>query len=288
MAINDVRVELFKKNNNDNFDRLIVVTDIDSVEGLLNTNGKINYNLIPDTLLGAMIFQGILEKNTGSSGDGLEIVDTLIKSNTQKGWYWVARETGAGIFDNGEGIYKIVGKVFDDGDEVPINEIVLEQGDWLVVNSIDHTTKEVSFGIINNTYPDATTDIKGVVKLASAIDGNNTNVVTNKNLYDSLESLISTKHPVISGLNTTGNHNQFTVNSQGHITSATYKTASTSNEGFIGLANDDEAKGASDSSKAMTPSTTKKAVDYYGGIRYYSAKPTASTIAEGCIIAVAK
>ncbi len=285
----DIRVELHKKNASNGFDRLIVETDIHSVGGLLNTQGKININLIPDSLMGALRFQGIIEKNEAESGGGA-LIDAFIGSSAEKGHYFIAR-TDVSVFCNSSSPYQIVntsGVTIDEGATITTTTLVLEKGDWLVVNNIDHTAtpKTVEFAVINNTYPDATTNTKGVVKLANDITTSDYGVITGSLLFDKMPSLITTHHPT-SGV-TAGSGNYFTVNAQGHITAKEMRNASEAVSGFIEIATTAEMKVDTNDALAMTPKTTKQAIDWWGGLRYYAALPPVADVAEGCIVAVLK
>lgn len=285
----DIRVELHKKNANNGFDRLIVETDIHSVDGLLNNQGKIDANLIPDSLMGALRFQGTVDKPT-PDGEGGRIIDAFIGSSTEKGHYFIAT-TDVTIYCDSSSPYQIVktsGVTIDDGATLPTTSLPLEKGDWLVVNNIDHTAtpKTVEFAIINNAYPDATKYNKGVVKLANDIITSDYGVITGNLLFEKMPSLITTHHPT-SGV-TIGSGNYFTVNAEGHITDKEMRNASETDSGFIEIATTAEMKVDTNDALAMTPKKTKQAIDWWGGLRYYAAEPPVADIAEGCIVAVLK
>lgn len=287
----DIRVELHKKNASNGFDRLIVETDIYSVGELLNAQGKININLIPDSLMGALRFQGAIDKSgSGESGGDGRIIDVFIGPSTEKGHYFIAT-TDVEVFCNSSSPYQIVntsGVTIDDGATLPTTTLPLEKGDWLVVNNIDHTAtpKTVEFAIINNAYPDATTNTKGVVKLANDIITSDYGVITGNLLVNKMPSLITTYHPTSEV--TIGSGNYFTVNAQGHITAKEMRDASETVSGFIEIATTAEMKVDTNDAFAMTPKKTKQAIDWWGGLRYYAAKPPVADVAEGCIVAVLK
>lgn len=287
----DIRVDLYKKNASNGFDRLIVETDIHSVGGLL-VNQKIDPLLLPDAVIGGLKFAGTLNINTGES-DGGWLVDSIVNWNyqgvMQKGSYFIAIDDGVEIYSTDESEFTMsLGYTFDDGMPITVQSIVLEKGDWLIINNIDHTAtpKTVEFAVINNTYPDATTNTKGVVKLANDITTSDYGVITGSLLFDKMPSLITTHHPT-SGV-TAGSGNYFTVNAQGHITAKEMRNASETVSGFIEIATTAEMQVDTNDTLAMTPKTTKQAIDWWGGLRYYAALPPVADVAEGCIVAVLK
>lgn len=306
--VSNIKVDFLRKNSADNYERLIVSTIPSQVIGLLDANDKISSLWLPSYITGGMRYTSAISFNsthTFSDFWGKAGLQTLLDSEGQNlaGRYFIAG-TSLQDFQLDSFTVQYSGATFDvDYDTTSIatedisgTTLKLEAGDWLVFSKVEILeptetspagTVRLKLEIVNNTYQDATTTAKGIVQLASNINGTDNGVVTGKKLYDNLTTLIGSKHPIISPpLNTTGYLNYFTVNSQGHITTAEYKVATSAIQGFIQLATVQEAKNASDEAKAMTASTTKQAIDYYGGIRYYTSLPNVSTIAEGCIIAV--
>jgi hypothetical protein len=312
----DIRVELHKKNASNGFDRLLVETDINSVEGLLNSDSVINTALLPLWITGGMRYGGgiAFDNDNFPSQTTFESFWSLYNF-TQfvsdafyqiRGNYFIAPNTMTVQMSNFQiNAGGTIGPVDVDFNltTVSADDILtsgnytyldLEAGDWMVISTttflekteIDNAKLTLKIDVVNNTYPFASDTNHGVVKWATEIDVNNHNAVKASTLYAQLTGLITTLHHE-SGV-TAGSGNYFTVTAQGHITAKEMRTASESVSGFIEIATTAEMKVDTNDALAMTPKKTKQAIDWWGGLRYYAALPPVADVAEGCIVAVLK
>ena len=312
----DIRVELHKKNASNGFDRLLVETDINSVEGLLNSDSVINTALLPLWITGGMRYGGgiAFDNDNFPSQTTFESFWSLYNF-TQfvsdafyqiRGNYFIAPNTMTVQMSNFQiNAGGTIGPVDVDFNltTVSADDILtsgnytyldLEAGDWMVISTTtflektgtDNAKLTLKIDVVNNTYPFASDTNHGVVKWATEIDVNNHNAVKASTLYAQLTGLITTLHHE-SGV-TAGSGNYFTVNAQGHITAKEMRTASESVSGFIEIATTAEMQVDTNDTLAMTPKKTKQAIDWWGGLRYYAALPPVADVAEGCIIAVLK
>ncbi len=312
----DIRVELHKKNASNGFDRLLVETDINSVEGLLNSDSVINTALLPLWITGGMRYGGgiAFDNDNFPSQTTFESFWSLYNF-TQfvsdafyqiRGNYFIAPNTMTVQMSNFQiNAGGTIGPVDVDFNltTVSADDILtsgnytyldLEAGDWMVISTttflekteIDNAKLTLKIDVVNNTYPFASDTNHGVVKWATEIDVNNHNAVKASTLYAQLTGLITALHHE-SGV-TAGSGNYFTVNAQGHITAKEMRTASESVSGFIEIATTAEMKVDTNDALAMTPKKTKQAIDWWGGLRYYAALPPVADVAEGCIVAVLK
>jgi hypothetical protein len=313
----DIRVELHKKNASNGFDRLLVETDIYSVEGLLNSDSVIDTALLPLWITGGMRYGGgiAFDNDNFPSQTTFESFWSLYNF-TQfvsdafyqiRGNYFIAPNTMTVQMSNFQiNAGGTIGPVDVDFNltTVSADDILtsgnytyldLEAGDWMVISTttflektgIDNAKLTLKIDVVNNTYPFASDTNHGVVKWATEIDVNNHNAVKASTLYAQLTGLITALHHEPTGL-TAGSGNYFTVNAQGHITAKEMKNASETVSGFIEIATTAEMKVDTNDALAMTPKKTKQAIDWWGGLRYYAALPPVADVAEGCIVAVLK
>lgn len=312
----DIRVELHKKNASNGFDRLLVETDINSVEGLLNSDSVINTALLPLWITGGMRYGGgiAFDNDNFPSQTTFESFWSLYNF-TQfvsdafyqiRGNYFIAPNTMTVQMSNFQiNAGGTIGPVDVDFNltTVSADDILtsgnytyldLEAGDWMVISTTtflektgtDNAKLTLKIDVVNNTYPFASDTNHGVVKWATEIDVNNHNAVKASTLYAQLTGLITALHHE-SGV-TAGSGNYFTVNAQGHITAKEMRNASEAVSGFIEIATTAEMQVDTNDTLAMTPKKTKQAIDWWGGLRYYAALPPVADVAEGCIVAVLK
>lgn len=312
----DIRVELHKKNASNGFDRLLVETDINSVEGLLNSDSVINTALLPLWITGGMRYGGgiAFDNDNFPSQTTFESFWSLYNF-TQfvsdafyqiRGNYFIAPNTMTVQMSNFQiNAGGTIGPVDVDFNltAVSADDILtsgnytyldLEAGDWMVISTttflektgIDNAKLTLKIDVVNNTYPFASDTNHGVVKWATEIDVNNHNAVKASTLYAQLTGLITALHHE-SGV-TAGSGNYFTVNAQGHITAKEMRNASEAVSGFIEIATTAEMQVDTNDTLAMTPKKTKQAIDWWGGLKYYQALPASADVAEGCIVAVLK
>lgn len=312
----DIRVELHKKNASNGFDRLLVETDINSVEGLLNSDSVINTALLPLWITGGMRYGGgiAFDNDNFPSQTTFESFWSLYNF-TQfvsdafyqiRGNYFIAPNTMTVQMSNFQiNAGGTIGPVDVDFNltTVSADDILtsgnytyldLEAGDWMVISTTtflektgtDNAKLTLKIDVVNNTYPFASDTNHGVVKWATEIDVNNHNAVKASTLYAQLTGLITTLHHE-SGV-TAGSGNYFTVNAQGHVTAKEMRNASEAVSGFIKIATTAEMQVDTNDALAMTPKKTKQAIDWWGGLKYYQALPASADVAEGCIVAVLK
>lgn len=312
----DIRVELHKKNASNGFDRLLVETDIYSVEGLLNSDSVIDTALLPLWITGGMRYGGgiAFDNDNFPSQTTFESFWSLYNF-TQfvsdafyqiRGNYFIAPNTMTVQMSNFQiNAGGTIGPVDVDFNltAVSADDILtsgnytyldLEAGDWMVISTttflektgIDNAKLTLKIDVVNNTYPFASDTNHGVVKWATEIDVNNHNAVKASTLYAQLTGLITALHHE-SGV-TAGSGNYFTVNAQGHVTAKEMRNASEAVSGFIEIATTAEMQVDTNDTLAMTPKKTKQAIDWWGGLKYYQALPASADVAEGCIVAVLK
>ena len=157
-------------------------------------------------------------------------------------------------------------------EERDTNSTTIEPGDWLICMSDDGYT----WGIINNTYRDATTSLKGIVRLATEQDGINGTSTTVAMTPKSTVAAINARaysHPTHTAKNETFSAvetlSALSVNSLGHVTSfakQAIRVASESQTGVIRLASSSEAKAATVDTKAISPLRAKEMIDKFASI----------------------
>lgn len=313
----DIKVELLKKRSDGDFQRILPVTNVYNVMGLLNSDSVIDTALLPLWITGGMRYGGgiAFDNDNFPSQTTFESFWSLYNftqfaSETFyqiRGNYFIAPNTMTVQMSNFQiNAGGTIGPVDVDFNltTVSADDILtsgtytyldLEAGDWMIISTttflektgIDNAKLTLKIDVVNNTYPFASDTNHGVVKWATEIDVNNHNAVKASTLYAQLTGLITALHHEPTGL-TAGSGNYFTVNAQGHITAKEMKNASETVSGFIEIATTAEMKVDTNDTLAMTPKKTKQAIDWWGGLRYYAALPASADVAEGCIIAVLK
>jgi len=313
----DIKVELLKKRSDGDFQRILPVTNVYNVMGLLNSDSVIDTALLPLWITGGMRYGGgiAFDNDNFPSQTTFESFWSLYNftqfaSETFyqiRGNYFIAPNTMTVQMSNFQiNAGGTIGPVDVDFNltTVSADDILtsgtytyldLEAGDWMVISTttflektgIDNAKLTLKIDVVNNTYPFASDTNHGVVKWATEIDVNNHNAVKASTLYAQLTGLITALHHEPTGL-TAGSGNYFTVNAQGHITAKEMRNASETVSGFIEIATTAEMQVDTNDTLAMTPKKTKQAIDWWGGLRYYAALPASADVAEGCIIAVLK
>ena len=313
----DIKVELLKKRSDGDFQRILPVTNVYNVMGLLNSDSVIDTALLPLWITGGMRYGGgiAFDNDNFPSQTTFESFWSLYNftqfaSETFyqiRGNYFIAPNTMTVQMSNFQiNAGGTIGPVDVDFNltTVSADDILtsgtytyldLEAGDWMVISTttflektgIDNAKLTLKIDVVNNTYPFASDTNHGVVKWATEIDVNNHNAVKASTLYAQLTGLITALHHEPTGL-TAGSGNYFTVNAQGHITAKEMRNASETVSGFIEIATTAEMQVDTNDTLAMTPKKTKQAIDWWGGLRYYAALPASADVAEGCVIAVLK
>ena len=158
-------------------------------------SGKVPFSQLPSSVTGGMKFVGTIDASAGDTeANAVELsvlFDELTYANFAttdaelEGSYRVV--TDAGFVKNTEGTMNVsayyefrVGQEGASALDDPIGEegdnsspIHLEKGDWIVFTARIVPTEGVryyTFSIINNTYQNADTSVKGVVQLSDAAD----------------------------------------------------------------------------------------------------------------------
>lgn len=313
----DIKVELLKKRSDGDFQRILPVTNVYNVMGLLNSDSVIDTALLPLWITGGMRYGGGIAFDNDNFPNQTTFESfwslynfTQFASDTFyqiRGNYFIAPNTMIVQMSNFQiNAGGTIGPVDVDFNltTVSADDILtsgtytfldLEAGDWMVISTttflektgIDNAKLTLKIDVVNNTYPFASDTNHGVVKWATEIDVNNHNAVKASTLYAQLTGLITALHHEPTGL-TAGSGNYFTVNAQGHITAKEMRNASETVSGFIEIATTAEMKVDTNDALAMTPKKTKQAIDWWGGLKYYQALPASADVAEGCIIAVLK
>ena len=313
----DIKVELLKKRSDGDFQRILPVTNVYNVMGLLNSDSVIDTALLPLWITGGMRYGGGIAFDNDNFPNQTTFESfwslynfTQFASDTFyqiRGNYFIAPNTMIVQMSNFQiNAGGTIGPVDVDFNltTVSADDILtsgtytfldLEAGDWMVISTttflektgIDNAKLTLKIDVVNNTYPFASDTNYGVVKWATEIDVNNHNAVKASTLYAQLTGLITALHHEPTGL-TAGSGNYFTVNAQGHITAKEMKNASETVSGFIEIATTAEMKVDTNDALAMTPKKTKQAIDWWGGLKYYQALPASADVAEGCVIAVLK
>jgi len=120
---------------------------------------KLKVAYLPDVVIGGMNFEGAISLSGGKNGDDLNTAGLATVGD------YLIVTTGGDIVNTGSPIITLaVQAPGDEGDSsIPVT---LEAGDWIVLQEISGNTYTVA--IVNNTYQDATTSAKGIVRLSNA------------------------------------------------------------------------------------------------------------------------
>lgn len=135
----------------------------------LDANIKIPVSQLPASIIGGMRFKGTLALSAGGT------IDDVFNVINEVGEYLVVTSTGE--LTNGTTYTGVIQAPGDEGDfTFPIE---LEAGDWIVLTDDSNSgAQEYGFAIINNTYQDATSGVKGIVQLSDYADGDGWNALT--------------------------------------------------------------------------------------------------------------
>lgn len=303
--------------NGDNLDAQLYFpkTHIDNVVGLLDENEKLSLSLFP-----AIVFGGQKHFDTiNANATAKELFGQLLAAAVTAGW-----ETPDDALNMGGRFFQIAGNITidltsfindgagedprytaiygasstvtftfnvtgDDGASAS-GSIALENNDYLVLNTIAHGTADeysISFGVINNTYQDATESLKGVVHLASNTDvttgTNTTKAVTPAGAKLAVQTFgyaHPTYNPAAQTFGTLKTITAITI-TNGHIeaiTTGDIQSASESQLGVVQRGTSTEVKAASlDDAKVPSLLKTRQMIDYWGAVPYYASLAAANT-----------
>jgi hypothetical protein len=168
-----------KRNNGTDYDVLYPKTIPEQVVGLL-TGGKISVGLLPNSVFDSLRFFASVGVNSDLRNLGLAAVaDATTNNRSAIGYYWVATAlvsvgSGTGSLDVG-GVYATTSgfNVSEEGANGSQLSETVEVGDWFILVAITGagtvgTPYSFTFAIVNNTYEDATTALKGIVTLSNS------------------------------------------------------------------------------------------------------------------------
>jgi hypothetical protein len=207
----------------------------------LDANSKVPLGQIPIQLFDSLYFGSVIKSTVGPYGGSwvnntykpVDLASLAISTESRSpiGWYWVVDGT-LGLQNNITPVLDVMSNKyyatrFTNGDSdnpggapgsgstFSFTDIstTLESGDWIVISGVttsapggenpgsENNYYIVTFGVVNNTYEDATNTVKGIVKLSSSTSTSSAgdNVITDA----VLAGLIGTT----SGTIAAGNHN---------------------------------------------------------------------------------
>lgn len=180
----------------------------------LDENAQLTLSQLPVAVVGGLQFEGTIDLSTAKTVDQILDAIDVNRSNIDIGMYLQVSATGD--ITQGTTYTGGVNAPGDEGDYDLSDGITLESGDWIVVSDINTTNQTVSFGIVNNTYRNATTSTTGMVTLSNATDttGATTKVITES---------------VLGGLIGTAAN---TIAAGNHLHTGVYEPVFTKNTGF--------------------------------------------------------
>jgi hypothetical protein len=130
----------------------------------LDADIKIPVSQLPASIIGGMRFKGALALSAGKT------IDDVFNVINEVGEYLVVTSTG--VLTDGITYTGVIQAPGDEGDFDISDGITLEAGDWIVLTEDSNSgSQEYGFAIINNTYQDATSGVKGIVQLSNYADG---------------------------------------------------------------------------------------------------------------------
>jgi hypothetical protein len=162
----------------------------------LDANGKLLYSEIPDSILGGLKFTGLVSSgfNPVIALDNINQEVGIGNLEVFVGRYLVTTEnftfepSEQAVQRDSTGRYyawKLAPYIEEGNEDFEPTSVTLEIGDWLIIVGMTGTGTEQDpytavYGIVNNTYANASDSEKGVVKLSSATDttGTTSKVIT--------------------------------------------------------------------------------------------------------------
>lgn len=131
----------------------------------LDGNAKLTVSQLPVAVMGGLALQGTIDLSAGKTVDEVVTAFGVNPASIDVGDYLIV--TATGTITEGSTYLGGINAPGDEGDYDISDGITLETGDFIVITSIVPNTS-VSFGIINNTYRNATTSTTGMVTLSNA------------------------------------------------------------------------------------------------------------------------
>ena len=230
MPVTDLKISLRKRNTDFASDgyRLLPITKTQYVDGLLGADGKIDPSLIPAWLYAGRTPAGIADLVDAASGgrDIDSILYDLTGFNFTLGSEPVAADGVAGVYveitNAGELVnesarsaaYEIVGAGNAGDNTFPME---LQTGDYIVLVRVNESNPKYSFAIVDNTYGDATTTAKGIVRLSTSVASDSTTLAATPSSVKAAYDLASSKEDAFTK-NTAFNKNFLTGGNYGTAT----------------------------------------------------------------------
>lgn len=187
MAVTDLKISLRKKNTNFAGDgyRLLPITRTEYVDGLLGADGKIDPSLIPAWLYTNRTQAGVIDLLDASQGGadidvifynsgafGVTVGSEPLPNSQMQGAYVEVTAPGQLVNESARAAeYEIVGAGNAGNRNFPM---LLETGDYIVLVKVNESSPKYSFAIVDNTYGDASTTAKGIVKLYNGVNSAST------------------------------------------------------------------------------------------------------------------
>lgn len=255
------------------YDELYPKTTPAQVDGLL-VNGKIAQTYLPSYIFGGLKFLGTQSLATSTSLStifgGILGFSTSADDVAQKiGSYYVV-STGGELTSITPTIGSSAGYQLEStGEEGDTSSpYVLEAGDWIVFRGEDRSGSggtlllTYRFDIINNTYADATTAVKGVVTLSNNTGGSATiaatgSAVVTNDVISSLGGTTSTKFAI-------GNHTHTGFQTESATLTSISSAGAALNSGFLIKTTADTF--SIDTNTYLNASTSSTQTGYFGNI----------------------
>jgi hypothetical protein len=245
-------VELRRSNGTDYNEVIHIATEVSLVRGLLGDDGKLKSELLPSYILGGMRYGGTVDLS--SNPNLRDVLASKIHNDNKdeaKGLYFIVSNGGVVETDTGSGTGLLgpgymISSPGDEGEYV--SPVTLETGDWLVYAGYELITDNYvfKFNVVNNTYRNASTDLHGIVRLATEQDGINgtssIKAMTPKSTVAAINAR-AYQHPTYTG-NDLGSPltgprviSDINVNSLGHVTGVSTRPLELADLGFTGDSN---------------------------------------------------
>jgi hypothetical protein len=282
----DKKIQLKRNTDGTIIDNLFPVariTDIVESDGTTSflDGGKIRFSYLPNSVFDSLFFSGTWIGNADLWTVGKGLIDYGASINRSAvGMYYVSsgsvvltghNASSSAVNVGSTGVWvKAVMVNSDEGGyadgNVPSNPTTttLESGDWFVLTNIEGSGTSlnpyfVQFAMVENTYEDATSSIKGIVQLSASTSTATTGnaVITN----GILNGLIGTTSTTIAA----GNHlhtDVYEPHNDGLTDLATLLTTGTS--GFVRVNGVNDA--SLDTNSYLNASTTSTQSGYFGNI----------------------